>query len=387
MMDGSVPPSSSGPIHHHPYPPPPHQHQLPQPHPLPHPQQQHHHHHFQHNHQHHHPPSSSSSSSSTIPTTLSSASSSSPSSAAVFRPRRSDDWQQYRPIIEQLYLNNQLKLRDVKNIMERDHHFVASYVVPQLRRSARFSFLSFLSFFFFFLFREGPVLCTAKTNFNSANSIGQNHSEKQYKDRLAAWHIRKNIKAKEVHVMIRKQQKRAARGKQTAFRVGGQAVDSKRISRFVRRYGSSWENNASSPGATGAVGAAGGRFSGDPKSPPISYTPEPGMLSFLSLSSFCAWSYGSASGIKLIHDPVDTPTDMSCYTPEPEDRRTPLSPMPEIPADPRELQTIRFFVSKRLSTERYRSPRSFLIRPSATRRPRRRPILLGHTESQPHDDQ
>lgn len=179
----------------------------------------------------------------------------------MFRPRRSDDWQQYRPIIEQLYLNNQLKLRDVKNIMERDHHFVAS--------------------------------------------------EKQYKDRLAAWHIRKNIKAKEVHVMIRKQQKRAARGKQTAFRVGGQAVDSKRISRFVRRYGSSWENNASSPGATGAVGAvgaAGGRFSGDPKSPPISYTPEP-----------------------------DTPTDMSCYTPEPEDRRTPLSPMPEIPADPRTL--------------------------------------------------
>lgn len=136
---------------------------------------------------------------------------------------------------------------------------------------------------FFSFFREGPVLCTTKPNFNSANSIGHNHSEKQYKDRLAAWHIRKNIKAKEVHVMIRKQQKRAARGKQTAFRVGGQAVDSKRISRFVRRYGSSWENNASSPEA---AGAAGGRFSGDPKSPPISYTPEPGMFSFFSLSLF-----------------------------------------------------------------------------------------------------
>ena len=101
MMDGSIPPSSSR-------------------------SQQQHNHHNQHQHQH---PPSSSSSSSTIPTTVSSAtSSSSSSSAAVFRPRRSDDWQQYRPIVEQLYLNNQLKLRDVKIIMERDHHLVATYV-------------------------------------------------------------------------------------------------------------------------------------------------------------------------------------------------------------------------------------------------------------------
>lgn len=41
--------------------------------------------------------------------------------------------------------------------------------------------------------------------------------------------------------MIRKQQKRAARGKQTAFRVNGQEVDSKRIARFQRRYGDSWD--------------------------------------------------------------------------------------------------------------------------------------------------
>ncbi|EAW15197.1 Clr5 domain-containing protein [Aspergillus clavatus NRRL 1] len=118
--------------------------------------------------------------------------SSSSSSSAIFRPRKSDDWNEYRTVIENLYRDNQLKLRDVKRIMERDYNFVAS--------------------------------------------------EKQYKDRLAAWHIRKNIKAKEVHVMIRKQQKRAARGKQTAFRVGGQEVDSKRIARFVRRYGASWDN-------------------------------------------------------------------------------------------------------------------------------------------------
>lgn len=39
--------------------------------------------------------------------------------------------------------------------------------------------------------------------------------------------------------MLRKQHKRAAQGKATAFRVGGQVVDSRRISRFVRRYGMS----------------------------------------------------------------------------------------------------------------------------------------------------
>lgn len=45
----------------------------------------------------------------------------------VFRPRRSDDWHEYREIIEQLYRNDQLKLRDVKRIMERDYNFFASY--------------------------------------------------------------------------------------------------------------------------------------------------------------------------------------------------------------------------------------------------------------------
>lgn len=47
---------------------------------------------------------------------------------SVFRPRRSDDWHEYRDIIEQLYRNDQLKLRDVKRIMERDYKFQASYV-------------------------------------------------------------------------------------------------------------------------------------------------------------------------------------------------------------------------------------------------------------------
>ncbi|KAE8351406.1 Clr5 domain-containing protein [Aspergillus coremiiformis] len=172
------------------------------------------------------------------------------SSSSFFRPRRSDDWHEYRPIIEQLYRDNQLKLRDVKRIMERDYKFQAS--------------------------------------------------EKQYKDRLAAWHVRKNIKAKEVHVMIRKQQKRAARGKQTGFRVAGQEVDSKRIARFVRRYGNHWENKP--------------RADSQSQSPPRPQSqPEPQLQAHRSSPE------------------PDTPSDMSCYTPEPDarDRSSTLSPLPE----------------------------------------------------------
>ncbi|KAF7714353.1 Uncharacterized protein PECH_001918 [Penicillium ucsense] len=157
--------------------------------------------------------------------------------SSIFRPRRSDDWHKYRDIIEQLYRNDQLKLRDVKRIMEREYRFYAS--------------------------------------------------EKQYKDRLAAWHVRKNIKAKEVHLMIRKQQKRAARGKATAFRVNGQDVDDKRIARFVRRYGRSWNN--------------------DKDRNAEEQSPEP-----------------------------KTPSDMTCYTPEPEDMApTPVSP-PDVQSPTRE---------------------------------------------------
>ncbi|KAL2870050.1 Clr5 domain-containing protein [Aspergillus lucknowensis] len=178
------------------------------------------------------PPSSSLST--PTPTTSSSSPAAPPS---VFRPRRSEDWNKYRTIIESLYRDDQLKLRDVKRIMEREHKFVAS--------------------------------------------------EKQYKDRLAAWNIRKNIKAKEVNIMIRKQQKRAARGKQTVFRVAGQKVDTKRIARFVRRYGTNWDSNEARPVE------------------PQRESPEPA-----------------------------TPSDMSYYTPEPDERATTLSPLPEPHSQP-----------------------------------------------------
>ncbi|KAL3449001.1 Clr5 domain-containing protein [Aspergillus insuetus] len=196
-----------------------------------------------------------SSSSLSTPTPTPTTSSSSPAAPSVFRPRRSEDWNKYRATIETLYRDDQLKLRDVKRIMERDHKFVAS--------------------------------------------------EKQYKDRLAAWNIRKNIKAKEVNVMIRKQAKRAARGKQTVFRVAGQKVDTKRIARFQRRYqnGTSWDAGHETPGRPVE---------------PHRESPEPGAPFTTSIFQQ-----------RYVDVRTATPSDMSYYTPEPDERATTLSPHPE----------------------------------------------------------
>ncbi|KAJ5781172.1 hypothetical protein N7457_006332 [Penicillium paradoxum] len=199
----------------------------------------------------------------------------------VFRPRRSDDWHEYREIIEQLYRNDQLKLRDVKRIMERDYKFFASYYYP------------LFPFFFSVVICPilGPRYRSSPPPFWQYPLTSESR-EKQYKDRLAAWHVRKNIKAKEVHLMLRKQQKRAAQGKQTAFRVNGQNVDPKRIARFVRRYGTSWDSNRGK----------------EPEAEPQS--PEP-----------------------------QTPSDMTCYTPEPTDEHstTPISPLPDMQSPTREM--------------------------------------------------
>ncbi|KAL4943822.1 hypothetical protein BDV06DRAFT_189052 [Aspergillus oleicola] len=177
------------------------------------------------------------------------ASSSEPATPRLFKPRRSEDWKKFRDVIEQLYRNDQLKLKDVKRIMEQEHGFVAT--------------------------------------------------EKQYKDRLAAWGVRKNIKAKEINIMIRKQEQRAARGKQTVFRVAGHRVDRKRITRFVRRHGSKLDGNESRP-------------IGRPQE-----SPEP-----------CMSSRGVTDDAS-VNVGIATPSDMSYYTPEPDERATTLSPHPE----------------------------------------------------------
>lgn len=110
--------------------------------------------------------------------------------------------------------------------------------------------------------------------------------------------------------MIRKKQKRAARGKQTAFRRAGQNVDPKRITRFVRRYGSNWVNKRDKEAEL--------------------QSPEPS-------ESFEKRAPPLGGGIgELMQLAAGTPSDMSCYTPEPEEEAaTPISP-PDLQSPSRE---------------------------------------------------
>lgn len=104
--------------------------------------------------------------------------------------------------------------------------------------------------------------------------------------------------------MLRKKQKRAARGKATAFRRAGQVVDKKRITRFVRRHPGDWATPRDKDAEL--------------------QSPEPSM-SFDEHRDL-AWVYLYKLSI-LMQLATETPSDMSCYTPEPEEEAaTPVSP-------------------------------------------------------------
>lgn len=197
------------------------------------------------------------------------------------------------------------------------------------------SFLHRTTILFFFLFivflfeYAGCVFISYRSppSFIAVSPNSQCIREKQYKDRLAAWHVRKNIKAKEVHLMLRKQQKRAAQGKQTAFRVNGQNVDPKRIARFVRRYGTSWDTNRGKEPET------------------ETQSPEPRELTSTSRididHSRMSWLYQIPnSQCTPTNNFIETPSDMTCYTPEPTDEHsvtTPISPLPDMQSPTREM--------------------------------------------------
>lgn len=63
----------------------------------------------------------------------------------IFRPRRSDDWDKYRDIIEDLYFRRGDKLKNVVKLMEEQHNFHASYCSLFLFLLCLFLFLFFLA--------------------------------------------------------------------------------------------------------------------------------------------------------------------------------------------------------------------------------------------------
>lgn len=111
--------------------------------------------------------------------------------------------------------------------------------------------------------------------------------------------------------MLRKQKRRAAQGKQTAFRLHGQVVDKKRITRFGRRYPDVWNHVQ--------------------KTPADKLSPEPG--------GFSLWFWKPST-----HSGIETPSDMTYFTPEPaEESSAPISPMTEMHSPtPREMGSCSF---------------------------------------------
>jgi hypothetical protein len=62
--------------------------------------------------------------------------------------------------------------------------------------------------------------------------------ERQYKRKITAWKLDKNIKDADMKVMLRKQLKRKLEeGKESEFEVNGRPVPPQQMSRFIQRKG------------------------------------------------------------------------------------------------------------------------------------------------------
>ncbi|KAL8669250.1 MAG: hypothetical protein Q9168_006150 [Polycauliona sp. 1 TL-2023] len=101
------------------------------------------------------------------------------------RPNRSSDWEDYRDIIQGLYVTEDRSLPDVVAEMKRRCNFVAT--------------------------------------------------ERQYKRRISEWHLDKNVKDDEMRAIIATEAMRLRQGKKSVFYVRGRPVSQKKIDRFVQR--------------------------------------------------------------------------------------------------------------------------------------------------------
>ena len=101
------------------------------------------------------------------------------------RPSQSNDWEEYRDIVQQLYVTEDKPLPDVVDEMKRKHQFYAT--------------------------------------------------ERQYKRRITEWQLDKNVKDEEMRSIIAVEAMRLRQGKNSTFHVRGRLVDRKKIDRFVQR--------------------------------------------------------------------------------------------------------------------------------------------------------
>ncbi|KAF1986870.1 hypothetical protein K402DRAFT_68131 [Aulographum hederae CBS 113979] len=106
------------------------------------------------------------------------------------RASRNLDWDKYKSIIQELYIEQDLSMKQLVEEMREGHKFCAT--------------------------------------------------QRQYIRKINSWGLNKNIKDMEMRIMYRKQlQRRSSEGKETSFRVHGREMDSRKLDRFVQRKANS----------------------------------------------------------------------------------------------------------------------------------------------------
>jgi hypothetical protein len=114
-----------------------------------------------------------------------------------------EEWEVHRELFTRYYIIEDKPLPEVKVIMEYQHGFKATYVLAMF------------------------------PNYRLDN---RRFSDRQYKRKIAAWKLEKNIKDADMKVMLRKQLKRKVEeGKESEFFVNGRPVPPQKMNRFVQR--------------------------------------------------------------------------------------------------------------------------------------------------------
>ncbi|KAM0199502.1 hypothetical protein ACHAPI_003264 [Fusarium lateritium] len=114
----------------------------------------------------------------------------------------SAEWEKKRPVITKLYQEEKRPLKEVMEVLEREHGFTATN---------SFGFL------------------------DVNRKIDQFGSVKMYKSRIWKWGLDKKLKSDEVLAILILKTERDAQGKTSEFTIRGQPVDLDNINRYVRR--------------------------------------------------------------------------------------------------------------------------------------------------------
>ncbi|KAH8899170.1 hypothetical protein GQ53DRAFT_741258 [Thozetella sp. PMI_491] len=124
----------------------------------------------------------------------------------------SSDWESHRLTIQELYLDQNLSLREVIKTMRQTHGFQATYVLTRQLRPFRL----------------------INTSSNHPRGLFR---ERMYKTRLRHWGLDKNYRYSEVVQLLRLRKEREEAGKETVFTIRGREVDWGRIYNYVKRRG------------------------------------------------------------------------------------------------------------------------------------------------------